>query len=217
MPNATLISADNQAVQSRFGTAVWLTDYVTPQNPEVMLTCQAITRNQLDTFQKIRSCWRYIASIPYTETVKASLNIEGMARKESDVWLFPAETIKLAPMANCANKSFALASLLRTFLEEDRVYCALGHLHMGNVGAHAWVVARPNGQEYIVESTVSDEAAGLVPVENAPEYRPVIYFNDTVVYTVGEGAGDIIQEHFGFCAVPWLGQYLCERCSNLEV
>jgi hypothetical protein len=206
--------ADNQAVSARFGgEAIWLTDLITPDNPEVMLLFKKLTEGLNTTEDKVIACWRYVAAIPYRETIRARLTVQGKSYCESDTWLYPGEMIRLSPVGNCSNKSFLLTSLLRNELPESSVRCALGHISLDGIGAHAWVTLMLSGQDYILESTVSQMEKALLPLERADAYSPVILFNDQGVYVVSEG--DILNEHFGFCAIEWLHEYVCGRCEVL--
>ena len=179
---------------------------------------EEVTRGLKSNEEKILACWTYVANIPYRETIASRITVNGKTKGQSDLWLYPAETIKLAPVANCANKSFLLTSLLRNVLSESEVYCALGHLNIDGIGAHAWV-AIYMGQDYILETTISQLEKALIPEVVADAYEPVIYFNDMGVYTVLQGYSvtSIVNERFGFCAIPWLRSYLCEKCLELEV
>lgn len=206
--------ADNQAVECRpGGEAVWLTSFITPSNPDVMLLYQQLTNGLVSREDRILACWRHVAAIRYRETVGARLTIGGRSHIEPDAWLYPGEIIKLAPWANCANKSFLLTSLLRNELPASDVQCALGHITLDGIGAHAWVtVSLP--EPYLLETTLKDIQRAFIPLERADAYEPVIYFNDEGVQVLGDG--DVLNEHFGYCPVPWLKSYLCERCLNLE-
>lgn len=210
-----LKSADNQAVSSRFGEAIWITDLITPDNPDVMLLYNKLTEGLPSQMDKVIACWRYVAEIPYRESISTKLIVQGKSYTDKDTWLYPAEVIRLAPVANCANKAFLLTSLLRNELPESSVRCALGHITLDSIGAHAWVtVLLPNGN-FILETTVDQLDRALLPLDKADAYDPVIYFNDGGVFTTTDG--DILNEHFGFCAVPWLKDYICERCLDLPV
>lgn len=211
--------ADDQAIDSRFGEAVWLTDFVTPDNPDVRLLFDRLTEGLNSQREKIIACWRYVANIPYRQSIKARITVNGKSQGHSDVWLYPAEVISLAPFANCANKSFLLASLLRNELPESQVSCVFGHIDTNGIGAHAWVNANFNGGNYFLETTIPDVEKAMVLAESVEVYEPVIYFNDGGVYTVSKevSVAQIVNEKFGFCAIPWLKDYVCERCLELEV
>lgn len=214
-----LVLADSQAIDSRFGEAIWLTSFITPDNPEVMLKYQQITEGLMSSTERIFALWQYVASIPYRETIKAKITINGRTKRQSDCWLYPAEVIALAPVANCANKSFLLTSLLMNELPPSDVRCVLGHISLDGIGAHAWVEVNIEGTYQILESTVTDPQKAMVPVHLATIYDPVIYFTDESVYNVieRENSEAILNERFGFCAIPYLSEYICERCLQLEV
>lgn len=211
--------ADNQAIASRFGTeAVWLTDFITPQNPDVRLLHEQLT-DHLDSLDaRLFSLWKHVADIPYSATVKTTLTVGGRRFSQNDTWLLPAETIRLSPIANCANKSFLLASLVRNELPPGIVSCVMGNLALNHVGAHAWVQVNLNGRDYIMETTQPSLDRALLDACNLGAYEPVLYFNDEEVYSevTEPSALEILNKPFGFCAIPFLEQYLCQRCLELE-
>ena len=211
-----LRKSDNQPITSRFGEAVWLNSFITPDSPDVKLKHQELVRGFDTVDERIAALWNYVAQIPYTRTVSAKLTVEGQSRSQGDTWLFPSEIITLAPKANCANKSFLLTSLLRNELPAYQVRCVMGHIRMDGIGAHAWCEVSPHGNPYILETTVTDIRRALVPTGYAPEYEPVLYLTDMGIDVVDESEGiGIIDERFGYCAVEFLREYLCERCINL--
>ena len=206
---------DNQAIDSRFGEAVWITDFITPNNPDVRLLHQRLTYG-LDTVEaRVAALWRYTANIPYRHSVSSKLIIGGKSFSQKDTWLFPAETI-ISPVANCANKSFLLTSLVRNELGPEDVRCALGHVRIDGIGAHAWVEA-DMGQKYILETTQPDIREALIPAGRAEAYEKELEFSDRGVYAVSERpAAKILNEQFGFCAIPFLRDYICVHCQGLE-
>jgi len=208
-------AADNQAVIARpGGEAIWITDIITPKNPDVMLLYDSLTHGVHTQIEKIISCWQYVASIPYKEIVNSKLIVQGKSYTEKDTWLYPAEVIRLAPVANCANKSFLLTSLLRNELSAESVRCALGHITFDGIGAHAWVCMDIPEGSFVLETTVDNLEKALLPLNRADAYDPIIYFNDEGVTTLSDS--QILEEHFGFCAVKWLKEYICERCLSLN-
>ena len=214
----TLTRCDNQAVSSRFGqSAMWLTDFVTPDNPDVQLLHQELTEGVESKEDRIIALWEHVARIPYREIVGAALIIQGKTYRRADTWLLPSEVAQLAPVANCANKSFLLTSLVRNELPVSQVKCVMGNLHLEKVGAHAWVEADIFGETYILEGTQPDIDKALVPALRADAYEGRVYFDDFEVYTV-PGEVDVeaaLNERYGFCAASFLKEYLCERCRGL--
>jgi hypothetical protein len=208
--------ADNQAVSVRpGGAAIWLTDIITPNNPDVMLLYNKLTDGLNSQIEKVIACWRYVSAIPYRETVSTRFTIQGKSYSESDTWLYPGEVIRLAPVANCANKSFLMASLLLNEMPESSVKCALGHITLDGIGAHAWVTAELNSRNYIIETTTNQQDRAFMPIEKADAYDPIIVFNNKGVQAISNS--DILNEHLGFCAVEWLRDYVCERCVELTL
>ena len=213
------VRADNQAIDSRFSESTWLTDFITPGNPEVRLKYERLTNGLYTQYDRIIACWQYVANIPYRETISGKITLNGRSFKENDIWLYPAETIKLAPAANCANKSFLLASLLLNELPSSSVHCVLGHVNIDGIGAHAWVEIYHEGKWYILETTLPDLDRAFIPVNMATAYESALDIIDNQVYAYSQevSAKKIINEHFGYCPIPFLKSYLCERCLPLEV
>lgn len=215
----SLIKADQQAITSRFGEAVWLSDFITPQNPDVQLLHQSLTQGLSSIDDRIIALWNHVANIPYRQTVSARLSISGRGFYQKDTWLYPAETIELSPVANCANKAFLLTSLIRNDLPFGSARCVLGHLKIDGVGAHAWVEVNVFGEPYVLETTLPNLERALIPKRVADAYEPAVYFDEKEVYAIYGDAElkQVLNERFGFCAIPFLERYLCERCQGLEV
>ena len=204
---------DNQAVASRFSEAVWLTDYITPDNPDVMMLYQRLIGDIVPLEERVIALWRYVANISYRGVVAAKLTIGGKSYVQHDTWLYPAETICLSPVANCVNKSFLLTSLLRNELPAQSVHCIMGHVSIDGIEAHAWVSASVSGREYLLETTQPSLLDPLIPAGQVEAYSPSLRFNDQEVESIEEFS---LNEHFGFCAIPFLKNYICLRCSELE-
>jgi len=211
-------AADDQAISSRFGDSIWITDFITPRNPDVQLLHERLTEGLKSPEERIISLWRYVAEIPYRESIATKLVIDGKSYKQSDTWLYPTETIRLAPYANCVNKSFLLVSLLRNELPETRVFCCMGHVSIDGIGAHAWVEYETRLGRLLLEPTQPNLEKALIPTKLATAYDPVLCFNDKKVYNTPDQGSlpAILNERFGFCAIPFLGDYLCKRCADLE-
>ena len=211
-----LEAVDDQAIDSRFGESVWLTSFITPQNPDIMLKYQALTEGLLSQRDRIVSLWEYVANIPYREIIRSKLVVNGRVISQKDTWFYPAETMKTG-VANCANKSFLLASLLLNELPESKVSCVMGRVTIDGIGAHAWVEVECSGKDYLLETTLPQLEEALIPTSLATAYEPVLCFSDKRVYgmLVGETVESIINARFGFCPIPFLQQYLCERCLEL--
>lgn len=216
----SLISADNQPIINRpLKDSVWLTSFITPQNPDVMLKYQALTEGLSSTEDRINALWQYVANLPYRETIKSRFSVNGETVAHPDTWLFPSETMQTR-YSNCANRSFLLASLLKNeLLSAGQVYCSLGYLKIDDVGAHAWNRIQVAGGDYILETTQPSLVGLLVPVSAAPIYDEVLAFDENGVYTVGSGVdvAAVLNAKFGLCAIDFLRDYLSERCLGLEV
>ena len=214
-----LIPADNQPIDSRFGDNIWVTDLITPENPDVMLRYLELTENLHTPEDKITALWRYVANLPYNETIRSKLIVNGYSFSQSDTWFYPAETMRIKK-SNCANRSFLLASLLKNGLPAPgQVYCVAGNLAIDSIGAHAWVELNLHGRDFILETTQPNLGNPLLPVGALANYEAVVAFDENAVYTVYEGANvrNIINAHFGVCAIPFLEDYICEKCLRLGV
>jgi len=213
-----LVKADDQPIQSRFGDSVWLTDYITPHNPDVMLKHQQLVRPGQVAEDATAKLWEYVVTLPYKPNIAAILKAGGQTIPQKDTWFFPAEVMQIR-QSNCANRSFLMASLLKNILPAPgQVYCVLGHITVDGIGAHAWVEANIRGKRYIIETTQPKIPRVLMPAERAPDYQGIVYFDDNSVYTVTGGANikEVLNAKFGVCAIPFLRQYLCDRCLGLE-
>ncbi len=207
---------DDQAVLSRpGGNAEWLSSFVTPDNPDVRLLYDKLTAGAGSRDDAIVRCWQHVANIPYVENVRSRLTVEGRSYEQTDTWLYPSEIIRLAPKANCANKSFLLTSLLRNLLPASQVHCVLGHIALDGIGAHAWVQISDGGEPYILEATTPKLEKALVPARLADAYDVIMRFNDAAVEAVTPQGPNVLAERFGFCAQPFLSEYLCRRCQEI--
>ncbi len=215
-----MITADNQPIQARPGSdAVWLTDFITPNNPSVRLKHDEITAGITSLEDRIIAQWQYVAKLPYREIIGSSLRAGGKSFSQPDTWFFPSEVISMKIPANCANRAFLLASLLKNDLPSPgQVYCVFGQLSLDGIGNHAWVETQLNGRQHIIETTVSDLDKAIFPTSNLDIYGAKVYFDEDRVYVVdGADAAETINARFGVCAVPFLKEYLCEKCLELEV
>ncbi len=212
-----LIKVDNQPIDSRFGEAVWLTDFITPDNPEVVLKYRELTKGLYRTEDIVAALWHYVAIFPYRPTIAARLKAGGKSFYQDDTWFYPAETIKIET-SNCANRAFLLASLMKNHLSNPGdVYVVVGNISLDGIGAHAWVQVNIGGRPYILETTQPNLPHVLIPVSSSGVYLPAVYFDENSVYTVNKVV-DVAEElnaRFGLCAVHFLHNYLCDKCLSL--
>jgi len=213
----TLIIADNQPIDARFGDSVWLTSFITPRNPDVRLKYLEITNGIVSTNDKIDALWRYVAEFKYRPVIASTLVAGNRRLHQNDTWFFPAEAM-LIEQLNCANRSFLLASLLKNELPvRGQVYCVMGTLANNGAGSHAWVQAQIDGRLYILEATITDKARAIIPVACLDIYKGEVYFDEETVYTTeGVDAASIINSRFELKDIPFLESYLCEKCLTLE-
>jgi hypothetical protein len=212
------LKADNQPVDTRAGhDAVWITDFITPNNPDVILKYRALTQGQTDPNDIAYSLWHYISHQPYVPLVSSKLSAAGRTFHQKDTWFYPAESIQLG-IGNCANKSFVLASLLKNYWKAPgQVYCVVGNIKLDGIGSHAWVELNSGRGSYILETTQPNISHAIIPKNVVDAYEGMVYFDDESVYTTGDRVSvkNVLSSHFGVCAVPFLKTYLCERCLSL--
>ena len=200
------VAMDDQPVSSRFfGEGKFISEFITPNALEVQSLHAQLTENLTDLYERIQACWYWVASeVRYTKFVSGVLQVEGMIRRQNDLWCDPSLTIRTR-VGNCANKAFLLTSLLRRELQQHLVYCALGNLHdNGSAGGHAWVQLRIDGADYVMESTRAD-IPSLVPVTAADRYEVVHLFNDQEAFYI---EGKTQMEPFTAAYSNWLKDYL---------
>lgn len=214
-----LTQTDNQPIDSRFGDALWLTDLITPNNPDVLLKYQEVTSGIPNAKDKIIALWQYVSRLPYRETIKAKLSAGGKTVSQKDTWFYPAETVWVR-QSNCANKSFLLTSLLKNILPDSgQVYCTLGYVHLENTGAHAWVTLDNVGDTFIIETTQPNLPNPFIRAVSAKAYEDIVYFDDKSVYTIRNSNQEIamaLNSEFKIQTIEFLEHYLCERCLVLD-
>jgi len=212
-----LIVADNQPIDARFGDSVWLTSYITPDNPDVRLKYLEITNDIFSSNDRIEALWRYVAEFKYKKIISSTLSTPGKTFRQDDTWFFPAEAMLLENL-NCANRSFLLTSLLKNELSaHGQVYCVMGVLSNNGTGNHAWVEAQIDGRIYILEATITDKARAIIPVNCLDIYKGEVYFDEESVYAVyGVDVASVINTRFELKDIPFLENYLCEKCLALE-
>ncbi len=199
-----VINIDDQPVAAGFfEEGRWLSDYVTPDQPDILMLYRQITAGMNNPQDRIVACWNYVANqVKYKNYIRASIDVEGVKSVQEDYWQTPSQVTK-THIGNCANKAFLLASLLRNELPSDKVYVVLGNLLNGHETGHAWVQANLPEGEFIVEATRND--VPMLPVSKGDRYIPVHYFNDRTVLAV---PGRTVMQPFGACYSEWLRDYL---------
>ncbi len=204
MPQA--IQIDDQPISATFfNEGKWLTDFITPDALEVKELHEKLTKDIDELQDKILACRDWVAnSVKYVRFVQAKIYINGHTSSQDDYWQTPSQLIRTR-VGNCANKAFLLCSLIRNELSSDKVHAVLGNLHQGaKPGGHAWVEVRPNGSNYIMESTRGDMKP-MVAADIADIYESVIYFNDETVSAI---EGRTVLEPFTRVFADWLKDYL---------
>lgn len=206
------IPIDDQPISATFfNESHWMTDFVTPHAPDIMLLHRDLVTGYTNIKDKVVACWNWVANqIKYVPYVKANISIEGKSYYQEDFWQTPSMVSKTR-IGNCANKAFLLTSLLRNEMPAGDVHVVLGNLHNGHVSGHAWVEARIHGTDYIIEATRNDVA--LVEADRAKRYEPIHYFNDQTVTAV---PGRTIMVPFSACYSNWLRDYLSWGYINEE-
>jgi hypothetical protein len=194
---------DDQPIAARFfNESRWLTEFITPNNLEVQEQTKLITAGLNNIEDKINACQIYVGQLKYKPFIKGSLNIGGQISTSEDLWCDPSTIIK-TKVGNCANKSFLLTSMLRTFMPASDVHCVLGNLYNGHQSGHGWVQARFNDNNYLLEATRPDVPPILVI--DAKRYEAVHLFNDQTVMAI---EGRTVMTPFEACYSSWLKDYL---------
>ena len=198
------IPIDDQPIAAGFfGEGRWLSDYVTPREPDIQMLWKKITNNMQSRREKIIACWDWVANeVTYKPFIKAQIRVEGKTASTDDFWQTPSMVARTR-VGNCANKAFLLTSLLRNELDEHEAYCVLGNLFNGHEQGHAWVQANIEGGEFIVEATRDD--VPMLDVARATRYEPVHYFNDREMMVVPNRT---LMTPFSACYSEWLRDYL---------
>ena len=194
---------DDQPINaSFFREGKWLREYVTPGNLEVNNAANNVVGNLSVLSDQIRACQVYVGSMKYVPYIGGTCQIMGHIQTVKDLWVEPGLLVKIR-VGNCANKSFLLTSMLRTFMQPTDVVCVLGNLYNGHASGHAWVQATIKGIDYVVEATRPDVPP--VPAANAARYEPVHLFNDETVTAI---PGKTVMTPFRACYSTWLKDYL---------
>lgn len=130
--------------------------------------------------ERLLALWRRV--VEHCEYELDQDRTAGDGPEVRDVWKTPSETWGEAA-GDCEDTAILLADLLAGAGFEARV--AIGW--NGNVGQHAWVVARAGGRQYLFETTLSkqDSPGALVEVSAVSNfYRPEQLFDsDRIYYT----------------------------------
>lgn len=200
-----IINIDDQPISATFfGEGKWLSEFITPDALEVQKLYKGITENIGSTEEKVKACQRWVASeITYEEFITAKIQIGNKGFVQRDLWMNPSLTRRVG-VGNCANKAFLLTSLLRNLLPVKDVYAVLGNLYDGETGGHAWVQAKLNERQFILETTRPD-VPSLVLASAATRYEPVHYFNDREAFAI---EGRTVMEPFKSFYSTWLKDYL---------
>lgn len=201
---SSAISIDDQPVAAGFfGEGKWLSNYITPDQPDIQMLWSGITQGITERRNKAVAAWDWVANeVYYKPFIKATISVEGKSSGQDDYWQTPSMCMK-THIGNCVNKAFLLASLLRREIPEDQIYVVLGNLHNGAISGHAWVEAKIDNIDYILESTRND--VPLLPVIKGTRYEPVHYVNDKRVYAV---PGRTVMTPYHDCYSSWLKDYI---------
>ena len=206
------IPVDDQPINAAtlLGESRYLTSWVTPDNLEIQSKYNELTKGLLTQRDKIIACWDYVKSLRYRQFIQAKVKIDGRTFVQKDTWLNPAQVIQ-APAANCANRSFLLASLLRQELSPQELYICLGNLNYDHQDGHAWVYAKLDN-DYLLETTSPTIKTPFIDARSADIYESVIFFNDSGVWHI-PGAG--LREPLSDCyCIRWLEDYLDTKACD---
>jgi transglutaminase-like putative cysteine protease len=199
-----VVPIDDQPISATFfGEGKWLSDFITPDQPDIKVLWGRLTDRLSSVEDKVIAAWDWVANeVKYKPFIKANISVEGKISYQNDYWQSPSLCSR-TKVGNCANKAFLLTSLLRNTLGTNDVHAVLGNLYNGHAAGHAWVEATINGKTYIVEPTRND--VPLIEPSSVDRYEPVHYFNDSVIYAV---PGRTVMTPFQSCFSKWLGDYL---------
>jgi transglutaminase-like putative cysteine protease len=198
------IQIDDQPISAGFyGEGKWLSNYITPDEPDILTLWKEITQGIESQQDRIVAAWDWVANqVRYKPFISATISVEGKVSRQDDFWQTPAMCSR-THVGNCANKAFLLTSLLRNEFGPESVYTVLGNLYNGHPAGHAWVEVVVGGQEYIVEATRNDVPMSIATLTD--RYEPVHYFNDSKVLAV---PGRTVLTPFQACFSSWLKDYL---------
>jgi len=188
------------SVQKRcFGEVRDIREFVQPWSLPVQELAKSLRRPTLE--QTITACWDWVArNIDYPPGPLEKMdrhcreaflapsrllvlpNLPAFRSTVYDHWGFPAETLALG-MGDCDDSATLLASLLRNFLPEDKVFATAGLF--GRWGGHVWVSAYGSGA-FVLEATLSEALPGPWVIPEEEPYIPFIRFNDRRVVEVRE-------------------------------
>lgn len=206
MKEGNVVPIDDQPVSSGFFNAGrWLTEYITPGNPDVVSLFNKLTTGLRDDRGKLEACWGWVASqVRYIPFIHAQLWVEGQVSNQNDFWMDPS-LVARTQVGNCVNKSFLLESLIRNVLPADAAHVVMGNLNQnGNISGHAWIEVELDAQDYILESTRYDMHPFII-ARTADIYEPVLYVNDQKVLAV---VGRTAIKPFSAVFADWLKTYL---------
>jgi len=139
------------------------------------------------TKNKVMEIWKLIAG-------RCSYEHDLSDYNESEVWKTSDETWE-QKMGDCEDTSILMVDALISAGIEARV--AIGW--NGNIGQHAWVVAKIDGEEFVIESTIQENptVADLVPVKDAsPFYRPEQLFDREYLYFQNDSPDKVAANYF---------------------
>jgi hypothetical protein len=108
------VKIDDQPISATFfGEGRWLSDFVTPDEPDILTLWHEISRGISSQQDRIVAAWDWVANqVKYKPFIAARISVEGVTSVQEDFWQSPAMCSK-THVGNCANKAFLLASLLR--------------------------------------------------------------------------------------------------------
>jgi hypothetical protein len=208
------ISINDQPISGAtlFSEARFLTEFITPESLGVQQKYSELTRGLSSLQDKIQACWQYVArGLQYKPYLQVKTIVDGKTFIQNDCWLEPSEIIRVG-VANCMNRSILLTSLLQQELPEQSVWCVLGNICNTHREGHAWCLVRPNGSDYILETTQPRISKAFVPLEKSEVYEAVVVTNGKEVRYF---PGASLVEPLSYCyCVRWLESYLQEKACD---
>ena len=209
---SSAIACNDQPINAAtlLGESCYLTSWVTPDNLEIQSKYNELTKGLSTQRDKITACWNYVKSLRYRQFIQTKVRLDGQTYVQEDAWLNPAQVMH-APAANCANRSFLLASLLRQELSPQQIYICFGNLNYDHQDGHAWVYAKLD-KDYLLETTSPSIKTPFLDARSADIYESVMFFNDSGVWHI-PGAG--LREPLSACyCIRWLEDYLATKSCD---
>jgi hypothetical protein len=173
-------------------------EFVTPFTPSVQ---DALAKVSVDG-DRIWNCWSWVCNnIKYPPSCNEIQDYHAKisflrgcpiirvpvkrSEKIEDFWELPMETLDPPCYGDCEGSATVLVSMLRNFLQPERVYCTVG-TYTG--WGHAWVTIHGGSDVFILDTTIPEaKHDGIRAVAEGDPYVSYIRFNDVNVIEERDG------------------------------